>query len=135
QFKIYFFKFTCFFIFFLTHIRKYFFFKFFNYLTMYTRFFRFFSTHILFVIKILNLYYIIIKLKNLMSKSFVGKNSNIVTNIIESSSNDLILKSKNTNLYDVVINDEIRIDEIKNNKKDKVLISNLRTNILKFGTD
>src|SRR5690606_17597720 len=28
-----------------------------------------------------------------------------------------------------------KVDEIKNNKKDKVLISNLRTNILKFGTD
>src|SRR5690606_14892388 len=36
---------------------------------------------------------------------------------------------------DVVINDELKVDEIKNNKKDKVLISNLRTNILKFGTD
>src|SRR5690606_3981923 len=70
-----------------------------------------------------------------MSKSFVGKNSNIVTNIIESSSNDLVLKSQNTNLYDVVINDELCVDEIKSNKKDKVLISNLRTNILKFGTD
>src|SRR5690606_32988874 len=60
--------------------------------------------------------------------------SNIVTNIIESS-NDLVLKSQNTNLYDVVIVDEIKVDEIKNNKKDKVLISNLRTNILKFGID
>src|SRR5690606_32935427 len=70
-----------------------------------------------------------------MSKSFVGKNSNIVTNIIESSSNDLILKSQNTNLYDVVINDEIKVDEIKTNKKDKVLINDLRTNCIKIGSD
>src|SRR5690606_4247651 len=70
-----------------------------------------------------------------MSKSFVGKNSNIVTNIIESSSNDLILKSQNTNLYDVIIDDEIKVDEIKTNKKDKVLINDLRTNCIKIGTD
>src|SRR5690606_15275364 len=70
-----------------------------------------------------------------MSKSFVGKNSNIVTNIIESSSNDLILKSKNTNLHDVIIDDEIKVDEIKPNKKDKVLITNLRSNSIKIGND
>src|SRR5690606_5751760 len=70
-----------------------------------------------------------------MSKSFVGKNSNIVTNIIESSSNDLVLKSQNTNLYDVVINDELCVDEIKSNKKDKVLINDLRTNCIKIGSD
>src|SRR5690606_11811934 len=70
-----------------------------------------------------------------MSKSFVGKSSNIVTNIIESSSNDLILKSQNTNLYDVIINDELCVDEIKSNKNNKVLINDLRTNNIKLGSD
>src|SRR5690606_4977926 len=70
-----------------------------------------------------------------MSKSFVGKSSNIVTNIIESSSNDLILKSKNTNLYDVVINDELCVDEIKPYNTDKVLINDIKTNCIKIGSD
>src|SRR5690606_28998511 len=70
-----------------------------------------------------------------MSKnSFLYKSKSKIAGI-EIKSGDVILKSQNSDKNDVIVDDELLIKEIKPYNTDKVLISNLKTNILKIGND